>query len=90
MAKAPSSSGFNAQLMQEYAASQSALNQQTQAYQAQQTAANQAAANAVAQQQAQTTASINAAIAKPASMATILTSPSGALGNPPLALQKLS
>ena len=91
MAKAPSSSSFNNQLMQEYTSSQTQLNQQESAFSAQQAADNAAAQAAVNAQQSGLLASEQSASAnKAVTLSTILTSPNGALGNPPLALQKLS
>jgi hypothetical protein len=85
----PSANSATNQLLSIYQQSQAQLNAQSAAYSANQTAANQAALNAVNAQEAGINSSVNAAASAPVSLGTILTSPSGALGNPTLALTKL-
>lgn len=87
--RAPSSSGFQNQLLQQYLTSNQQLTAQTSAFQASQDAANAAAAKSVADQTAQTTSSINAATQAPAQLSTIQTSARGLLGNPALSFTKL-
>ncbi len=85
--RAPSSDAAQAQMMQQYSASQAALQQQTAAYMQSQDAARAKAASDVAAQQAQLASAGQAS--KPVMLSTILTSAKGQLGNPPLALAKL-
>lgn len=68
---------------------QNALNQQVTQYQQTQQTNALISAQTVANQQASLSSSVNAATQAPVTMATLLTSPKGILGNPTLSYTKL-
>ncbi len=87
--KAPSSSAATNQLLQQYALSQAQSQQQQDAFKAQLAQQQTADQALVAGQQSTLNGQVASATKRPVDFKTILTSPSGLLGNPLLSQSKL-
>lgn len=86
----PNPQTYQNQLLQQYQQQNQMLMAQQQAYSAQIASQQQATAQRVSQQTASATNAVKKATRKPVTLGTILTSPTGILGNPILSGSMLS